>query len=102
MPVFAKDAVVVSWWSASTALWYAQAVDGLRPDVFIVDDRTMLDLELGRAPDVIRRYLGQRPVYALRANPDDLEELTSQFAMQPVAGSGSLTVYLVTGELEGN
>lgn len=102
LPVLAKDAVVVSWWSSSTPLWYAQAVDGLRPDVFIVDDRTMLDLELGRAPDVIRRYLGQRPVYALRANPDDLEELTSQFAMQPVAGGGSLTVYLVTGELEGN
>lgn len=101
MPVFAKDAVVISWWSASTPLWYAQAVDGLRPDIFIVDDRTMLDLDLGRAPDVIRRYLGQRPVYALRAYPNDLEELTRQFSMQPVAGSGNLTVYLVTGELAG-
>jgi len=102
MPVFARDAVVVTWWSASTALWYGQLVAGRRPDIFIVDDRTMLDMDFGRAPDVIRRYLGQRPVYALRANSGDLAELTGQFAMLPVAGSGTLTVYLVTGELKGS
>ena len=37
----------------STPLWYAQKVQGLRPDILIVDDRTMLDQDLGRAPDVI-------------------------------------------------
>jgi hypothetical protein len=99
MPVFAQDAVVVSWWSASTPLWYAQFVDGLRPDIYVVDDRTMLDRNFGRAPDVIRRFLGQRPVYALRAIQPDLEELQRQFVMVPVAGGGNLTVYLVTGEL---
>lgn len=99
MPVFAPDAVVVSWWSASTPLWYAQFVDGLRPDIYVVDDRTMLDRNFGRAPDVIRRFLGQRPVYALRAIDRDLEELQRQFVMVPVAGGGNLTVYLVTGEL---
>ena len=55
MPVFAKDAVGISWWRRRHRSWYAQAVDGLRPDIFIVDDRTMLDLDLRRAPDVIRR-----------------------------------------------
>jgi hypothetical protein len=33
-------------------------VQGLRPDIEIIDDRTMLDRDLGRAPDVIERYLG--------------------------------------------
>ena len=27
------DAVVVSWWSYSTPLWYAQHVEGRRPDI---------------------------------------------------------------------
>ena len=44
------NAVIVSWWSYSTPLWYAQQVEGLRPDIFIVDDRTMLDLDLGARP----------------------------------------------------
>ena len=67
---------LVSWWSTSTPLWYAQKVEGLRPDILIVDDRTMLDLDLGRAPDVIERYLAEgRPVYAIRLDGRDLEEL---------------------------
>ena len=37
------DAVVVSWWSYSTPLWYAQHVEGRRPDIAIIDDRTRLD-----------------------------------------------------------
>jgi hypothetical protein len=32
------NAVIVSWWSYSTPLWYAQVVDDRRPDVCIVDD----------------------------------------------------------------
>jgi len=91
--------VVVSWWSTSTPLWYAQAVLGKRPDLTIVDDRTMLDKDLGRAPDVINRYLGQRPVYVIRLEGGDTDELTSQFDMTPVAGNGSLTVWAVNGRL---
>src|SRR5439155_7688182 len=68
----APDAVVVTWWSTSTPLWYAQKVESQRPDIFIVDDRTMLDQDLGGATDVIVRFLGQRPVYVIRANPHDL------------------------------
>ena len=94
-----QDAVVISWWSTSTPLWYAQNVRGLRPDVFIVDDRTMLDLHLGRAPDVVRLYLGSRPVYVIRANDRDLGELTAQFAMTKVVGDGGTAVYEVTGIL---
>ena len=52
------DAVVVSWWSYSTPLWYAQIVEGRRPDIFIVDDRTRLDEDLGSLTDVIDANLG--------------------------------------------
>ena len=99
LPAIPQGAVLVSWWSTSTPLWYAQHVEGLRPDLFIVDDRTMLDLDLGRAPDVVRRYLGSRPVYVIRANDRDLGELTGQFAMTKVLGDGGTAVYEVTGIL---
>jgi hypothetical protein len=101
LPVLAQDAVVVSWWTTSTPLWYAQKVEGLRPDLFIVDDRTMLDLDLGRAPDVIRRYLAEgRPVYAIRVDYNgDLDELTAQFDMTLVASAGATGVWLVHGPL---
>ena len=99
LPVLEQDAVIVSWWSTSTPLWYAQKVDGQRLDVFVVDDRTMLDLDLGRAPDVIRRFLteGRRPVYAIRLEGGDLDELKAQFDMTPVASGGSFGVWKVHG-----
>ncbi|HJP89616.1 MAG TPA: DUF2723 domain-containing protein [Candidatus Limnocylindrales bacterium] len=97
--VIAQDAVLVSWWSTSTALWYAQKVEGQRTDITIIDDRTMLDEDLGRAPDVISSNLGQRPVYVIRLEGRDTDELTSQFDMTLVASGGSLGVWRVDGRL---
>jgi len=99
LPAVAQGAVLVSWWSTSTTLWYAQKVDGLRPDIKIVDDRTMLDEHLGRAPDVINRFLGTRPVYVIRLEGRDLDELKGQFDMTLVASGGSLGVWAVNGRL---
>jgi hypothetical protein len=99
LPAVAPDAVLVSWWSTSTALWYAQKVEGLRPDITIVDDRTMLDEGLGRAPDVISSNLGKRPVYVIRLDGLDTDELTAQFDMTLVASGGSLGVCRVDGQL---
>jgi len=99
LPVLGQDAVVVSWWSTSTPLWYAQKVQGLRPDIEIIDDRTMLDMGLGRAPDVIDRYLGTRPVYVIRLDGRDTDELTAQFDMTVVAGNGRTAVWRVDGRL---
>jgi hypothetical protein len=99
LPAVAQNAVLVSWWSTSTPLWYAQKVQGLRPDIEIVDDRTMLDLNLGRAPDVINRYLGTRPVYVIRLDGRDTDELTSQFDMSVVASGGNTAVWVVHGRL---
>ena len=99
LPAVAQDAVLVSWWSTSTPLWYAQKVEGRRPDITIVDDRTMLDENLGRAPDVISANLGLRPVYVIRLDGRDTQELTSQFDMTVVAGGGNLAVWRVDGRL---
>ena len=99
LPAVAQGAVLVSWWSTSTPLWYAQKVEGLRPDIDIIDDRTMLDLDLGRAPDVINRYLGTRPVYVIRLAGGDTDELTRQFDMTVVASGGNTAVWKVNGRL---
>jgi hypothetical protein len=99
LPAIPQAAVVVSWWSTSTPLWYAQKVEGLRPDLQIIDDRTMLDENLGRAPDVIDFYLGTRPVYVIRLPGADTDELTRQFDMHVVAGAGSTAVWQVNGRL---
>jgi hypothetical protein len=75
--------VVVSWWSVSTTLWYGQKVEGLRPDVFVVDDRTRLDQNLGSVADVIRMYVGSRPVFVdrLAIGPDGIDALSLTFTL---------------------
>ncbi|HKG57364.1 MAG TPA: DUF2723 domain-containing protein [Candidatus Limnocylindrales bacterium] len=80
-----RDAVVLSWWSYSTPLWYAQRVEGRRPDIAIVDDRTRLDEHLGEVTDVIDAQLGRRPVYVIRSNDSDLAALAVRYQLEPVA-----------------
>ncbi|MEW6224314.1 MAG: DUF2723 domain-containing protein [Chloroflexota bacterium] len=92
------DAVVVSWWSYSTPLWYAQLVEGRRTDVFIVDDRTRLDLELGELEDVIDAYLGTRPVYLMRLTEGEIDDLRDDYVIVRAGGPGNL--FRVTGRQE--
>lgn len=64
--VFARlppDAVILSWWSYSTPLWYHRWVLGERPDITIVDERNMLDDGYMSWDGAIRAFLGRRPVY---------------------------------------
>ena len=80
------NAVVVSWWSYSTPLWYAQHVEGLRPDIAIIDDRTRLDEDLGDIYDVIDANLPTRPVYVIRADPSEVAELERRYILSPISG----------------
>jgi hypothetical protein len=73
------NAVVVSWWSYSTPLWYGKHIEGRLPGVDIIDDRTRLDEGLGSPADVVNRYLGQRPVYVIRL--DDWAQLEEEFVI---------------------
>jgi hypothetical protein len=88
------DAVIVSNWSDSTTLWYGQRVEGLRPDVYVVDDRTRLDYNLGEVWDVIDSYLGHRPVFLLRFpwNLDGMDHLLTLYDMRdfPLANGGTI------------
>ncbi|MDQ3493403.1 MAG: DUF2723 domain-containing protein [Chloroflexota bacterium] len=79
------DAVIVSWWSYSTPMWYGQFVEDRRRDVLVLDDRTILDAGLGDVHGAIARYLGERPVYLIRL-PRDIEEVASRYELQPVEG----------------
>jgi transmembrane protein TMEM260 (protein O-mannosyltransferase) len=57
------DAVVISWWSYSTPLWYHRWVLGERPDITIIDERNILDRGYGTIDAAIERFLPYRPVY---------------------------------------
>ncbi len=80
------DAVIVSWWSFSTPLWYAQRVEGERPDVTIIDDRTRLDENLGGLTDVIDANLGKRPVYVIRLDRDEVALLADRYQLDYIDG----------------
>ncbi len=98
MANLAPDAVVVSWWSYSTPIWYGQLVEGRRPDILLVDDSNLVNDGLGTAGDVIDRYLGQRPVYVIRWTSSDIDALAVRYAVEPVARP--VGVYRVTGHQE--
>jgi hypothetical protein len=87
-----RGAVVVSWWSYSTPLWYAQHVEGRRPDIVIIDDRTRLDEQLGGLTDVIDANLPVRPVYVIRVDPSEIATLDGRYVLEPVDGAGAASL----------
>lgn len=91
------NAVVVSWWSYSTPLWYAQCVEGRRTDIAIVDDRTRLDENLGGLTDVIDANLGKRPVYVIRVDPREVQALAARYQLQFIDGVDASGLTKVVG-----
>jgi 4-amino-4-deoxy-L-arabinose transferase-like glycosyltransferase len=92
------NSVIVSWWSTSTTLWYGQKVLGMRPDIYIVDDRTRLDDNLGEVQDVFNKFLGNRPVFTIRLNGgvDGMDALNTEFDIRPYSlGDGSTISHVV-------
>lgn len=94
----APNAVIVSWWSYSTALWYGQDVEGRFGGVWIVDDRTLLDLGWTDIRQVIDSTLGQRPVYVLRLHMSEVDALADTYVVDPVGRPSNL--YRLTGRKE--
>ena len=84
------DAVVLSWWSYSTPLWYGQFVEHRRPDVWVVDDRTRLDEHLGEIEDVIEANLDTRPVYIVPVAPSQVEALGDRYVIELAEPPGNL------------
>jgi hypothetical protein len=89
------DAVIISWWSFSTPLWYAQHVEGKRPDVTVLDDRDILDEGYGDVPGAVEAHLGRRPVYLIRTD-EDLARLAPRLELEAVPDV-PLSLYRVLG-----
>jgi hypothetical protein len=91
------EATIVSWWSYSTSLWYAQHIQGRRLDIFVADDRTRLDLNLGELTDVIDGNLAiDRPVYAIRVDTAELAMLGTRYNLSPLDSVVGANVFRVT------
>jgi hypothetical protein len=97
LDVMEPDAAIVSWWSYSTPLWYAQRVEGQRPDIEIIDDRTRLDENLGGLTDVIDANLGKRPVYVIRIDPNEIRQLAALYDLEYIDGQNARTLTRVIG-----
>jgi hypothetical protein len=91
------NAVVISWWSYSTPMWYGELIQGRRTDVLIIDDSNAVWDELGSLNAIIDSYLGTRPVYVIRQSESDIQNLGKKYAITPVGRPGNL--FLVTGRL---
>ena len=92
----APNAVVLSWWSFSTPLWYAQLIEGRRPDIAVIDDRTRLDEHLGELSDVIDATIATRPVYVMRFAEADLAALRARYDLTRLASPFAPNVFRVT------
>jgi len=91
------DAVLLTWWSFSTPLWYRTLVLGERPDVEVVDDRDRLDEGRGEVEDVIRAALPTRPIYLVR-QPAELAALEARWLIEVVPDPlGLQPLYRVVG-----
>ncbi len=89
--------VIVSWWSYSTPLWYAQVIEGRRTDIVVADDRTRIDLALGEVTDVIDGNLAiGRPVYAIRIDSRELGQLQTRYRLTPLESPFASNVFRVT------
>jgi hypothetical protein len=76
-----QNAVIISWWSYSTPLWYHRWVLGERPDITIIDERNILDDGYGTIDAAIRYFLGRRQVYVVP--PDwDRDRLVASFSTE--------------------
>jgi transmembrane protein TMEM260 (protein O-mannosyltransferase) len=95
LSVLEPNAVVVSWWSYSTPLWYATIVDGRRPDILIIDDRNRLDQNLGELDQVIARYLPTRPVYLVRNGTSELPAVEARYSIEPAGRSLAMNLLQV-------
>lgn len=73
-------------WSYSTPLWYAQRVEGRRPDLVIIDDRTRLDEGMGDIADVIDAHLGTSPVYVIREDATEAAMRAERYELVTVDG----------------
>jgi hypothetical protein len=94
-------ALIVSWWSYSTPLWYAQHIEGRRlDDLTVIDDRTRLDLGLGDVTHVIDANLPNRPVYVIRVDPAEIAALERRYVLDYIDSTDARALTRVVSRRE--
>ena len=79
--ILPHDAVVISWWSYSTTLWYGRWIEGRRPDVEIVDDRNILDDGYQTVQRAIAHFEATgRPIFLIR-QPQEIGPLSAEYRL---------------------
>jgi 4-amino-4-deoxy-L-arabinose transferase-like glycosyltransferase len=71
-----KDAVLVTYWDALTALSYKHCVEGVRPDLSLraYDEKALVTCDPVQRP--LTAVAERRPVYALLVNDDTIQKST--------------------------
>ena len=77
------NAAIVSYWDPSAPLWYGKFVEGLRPDVLIVDDTNLVYEGWGSAAKRIAALICTRPVFTIRIGEADLAPLRLSYKVTP-------------------
>jgi hypothetical protein len=78
-----KDAAILSYWDASSPLWYGQFVEGRRPDILIVDDTNIVYEGWGTREARIAALICSRPVFILRLDGRDLIPTREAYSLDP-------------------
>nr|MBA2382547.1 hypothetical protein [Chloroflexota bacterium] len=78
-----QDAAILSVWDASTPLWHAKFVLGLRPDVLVVDDTNVIYEGWWSRERRIAALLCERPVFVIRLNGADLDPTRAAYRLVP-------------------
>lgn len=92
------DSAILSYWDASTPLWHGQLVEGLRPDVLIIDDTNIVYEGWVTRERRIASLICERPVYILRLLDGELAPTREAYRLEPIltvrvaAGGPSATV----------
>ena len=98
LSILPPNAAFLTSWDASTPLWHAQLVLGLRPDVLVVDDTNIVYDGWGSREARIASLICTRPVFLLRLEDKDLTAIRSSYRVVPVAevevGNGGPTASL--------
>jgi hypothetical protein len=87
-----QHAAILTIWDTSTPLWYGQHVQGMRPDVLIVDDTNIVYENWGTRERRIASLICERPVFILRLDDRDLAPTEAAFRLVPF-----LTVQVARG-----
>ena len=87
---------------APRRLWYAQQVEGRRPDLANVGERTRLDEGLGDICDVIDRNLGVRPAHTIRDDQGEIDELARRYGLESIDGRSAQSLTRVSGRRGGH